>query len=133
MISRQHRFHGYSSLNYVYRRGATVRDYHLSVRYIKNSRRSAYRAAVIVSRKVNKSAVVRNRIRRRLYEIIRSLDAKITEPYDVVLTVFSDQVAELPAEKLERIMLQLCTKAGIIGENNQTDTLGHGIVTRKTG
>jgi ribonuclease P protein component len=115
MISRQHRFHGYKSLNFVYRRGATMRDYHLALRYTRNPRRSTHRVAVIVSRKVDKSAVRRNRIRRRLYEVIRLHESAINDPYDILLTVFSSQLADMPAEKLTRIVLALCRKAGVIG------------------
>src|ERR1700691_5736781 len=95
MISRQHRFHGYNSLNFVYRNGQTVRNQLISLKFIVNGRQTTYRAAVIVSRKVQKSAVARNRIRRRIYEIIRASEADITGNYDIVLTVFSEQVAEL--------------------------------------
>jgi len=39
-------------------------------------------------------SVARNRMRRRLYEAIRQLEERITEPYDIVITVFSDAVLE---------------------------------------
>jgi ribonuclease P protein component len=133
MIARSHRFHGYNSLNLVYRRGATVRDYHMSLRYLRNSRRSTYRVAVIVSRKVHKSAVQRNRVRRRIYEIIRLHGAAITEPYDLVFTVFSDQLEELPSDQLARIVLGLCRKAGVLGAAGPGVHPGHGIVTRERG
>jgi ribonuclease P protein component len=64
----------------------------------------------VVSRKVHKSAVVRNRIRRRIYEIVRRADAQPVSGTDLVFTVFSDQLAELPAPKLERAILELLEK-----------------------
>ena len=133
MISRQHRFHGYNSLNYVYRQGATVRDYYMSLRFIRNPRRSTHRVAVIVSRKVHKSAVQRNKIRRRLYEIVRLHEAAITGPFDVVVTVFSDQLAVMPAEKLSKSLVELCKKAGILSSADHLPSSGHGIVTRERG
>ena len=69
---------------------------------------------MVVGRKVQKSAVVRNLIRRRLYEIIRTHQAAIVEPYDIVLTVFSEQLAELPAAKLSAQVVGLLTEAGIL-------------------
>jgi len=114
MISKQHRFHGYTSLSYVYRHGSTVRNQQLAIKYVRNGRQASYRAAVVVGRKVQKSAVVRNLIRRRLYEIIRTHQAGIVEPYDLVLTVFSEQVAELPAAKLAGQVVGLLTEAGIL-------------------
>lgn len=112
MISRQHRFHGYGSLKFVYKKGSVVRGQYIAVRYASNARRKTYRAAVVVSRKVHKSAVVRNRIRRRLYEIIR-LQVPSSVTSDIVINVFSDQIATLPADKLQQIVASQLRQAGI--------------------
>ena len=104
MIGKTHRFHGHNSLNYVYRQGATVRGPLTALKYARNDRRSVYRVAVVVSRKVHKNAVVRNRIRRRLYEQIRLISDQIIEPYDIVFTVFHDTIAELPTEELSKLV-----------------------------
>ena len=114
MITRKHRFHGYGSLRYVYQHGKTVRGQASSLKFISNPRRTTYRLAVVVSKKVSKSAVVRNRIRRRLYESIRRHEANITQPYDLVLTVFAEQMAVIPAEELESIVLDQLKQAKII-------------------
>ena len=114
MLSRIHRFHGYGSLRYVYRNGRTVRGQLCSLKYSPNPKRGNYRLAVVVSRKVNKSAVVRNRIRRRLYEVVRGIEDKITGPYDIVLTVFHDSVADIPADQLTSQVRDLLKQAGII-------------------
>jgi ribonuclease P protein component len=100
MISRTNRFHGYNSLRYVYRHGSISRGALFAVKAAENSRRKNYRVAVVVSRKVNKSAVARNRIRRRLYEIGRELGQDISQPYDIVITVFHDTVLETPHKEL---------------------------------
>lgn len=100
MIGRAHRFHGYGSLRYVYEHGRTVRGPLVSLRYSTNDRRQDYRLAVVVSKKVNKSAVARNRIRRRLYEIVRQNPP--IGGLDLVLTVFSDKVAELSSPELTK-------------------------------
>ncbi|MDB5181482.1 MAG: putative Ribonuclease [Candidatus Saccharibacteria bacterium] len=131
MIARPNRFHGINSLRHVYARGQTVRASLLSVRYLANDRRSAYRAAVVVSRKVHKSAVVRNRIRRRIYEIIRRHAAEITRPYDIVVTVFSEQVAEMDANSLEAMVLGQLEKAEIIREPASAAKGPHAIVEPK--
>ena len=141
MIIRTHRFHGYNALRHVYSRGLTARGPLVTVKYLANPRRSSYRAAVVVSRKVHKSAVVRNRIRRRLYEIIRGQEAGISEPYDIVVTVFSDQIATMDAAELRQLVVSLLRKSGIVGSEPQasgpgpqvteTDTGDHGIVDAK--
>jgi len=124
MISRAHRFHGYNALKYVYGHGQTVRGQLLATKYIVNRRRSSYRAAVVVSRKVHKSAVVRSRIRRRIYEIIRTNAEHITGPYDIVILVFSENVATLESSKLRETVLEQLERADVI-------TDGHAIVNTK--
>lgn len=114
MIIRTHRFHGYNSLRHVYSRGTTVRGSFLALKYIVNQRRSSYRAAVVVSRKVHKSAIVRNRIRRRIYEVIRNNQAGISQPYDIVITVFNEQLATMPASELQAAVIELLYKASIL-------------------
>ncbi len=114
MISKTHRFHGHNSLNYVYRNGQTVRGPLTAVKYAKNARRQTYRVAVVVSKKVHKSEVVRNRIRRRLYEQVRLVSSQITEPYDIVFTVFHDTITELPTEELAKLVHAQLHQAEII-------------------
>ena len=100
MIGRKNRFHGYGSLRQVYRAGRMARGPLFGMKAVANPRRDSYRAAVVVSRKVSKSAVVRNRIRRRLYSSIQELAGRFAAPHDIVITVFSSTVAELPAAEL---------------------------------
>lgn len=113
MIGTRHRFHGHSSLGFVYRRGAVVRTPQLTLRFIRNPKRSTYRLAVIVSRKVYKSAVARNRVRRRLYEIIRAHEGRIAESYDIVVTVVSDDVMAMAVDRLASQVLDMLSKAHI--------------------
>ncbi len=106
MIARGHRFHGHGSLNRVYRGGKIARGPYLSVKYSPApSAVGKFRAAVVVSKKVSKSAVVRNRIRRRVYEILRLEAPKITEPYDIVVTVFHERVASVSFDDLRKSLI----------------------------
>lgn len=113
MIARSHRFHGLGSLRFVFKKGETVRAPHCSLRYTTNNRRSTFRLAVVVSRKVHKNAVVRNRIRRRVYEAFRTNEKNVTKPLDLVISVYDDQFADMPSEKLQKIILELLKKANI--------------------
>jgi|AntRauTorcE11897_2_1112592.scaffolds.fasta_scaffold00129_40 ribonuclease P protein component len=122
MIKKQYRFHGYNSLQSVYRRGKTVRGPLTSLKYMRNDRRQHYRLAVVVSKKVHKSAVKRNRIRRRLYEAVRLLEPRITQPYDIVLTVFHENVATIPAEEVRKLVFTQLKQAGIIDPSRKSTT-----------
>ncbi len=127
MISRSNRFHGHGSLQYMYKRGKAVRGPAISLRYCPNERRQSYRLAVVVSRKVSKSAVVRNRIRRRLYENVRILSISFTGVYDCALLVYDEKVADMPADKLTTEVKELFKKAHIISGHPKT----HAIVKTK--
>jgi ribonuclease P protein component len=111
MINVRHRFHGHNSLRRVYSGGQTARGSFVNLKYLGRGSGRPYRAAVVVSRKVHKSAVVRNRIRRRIYEIIRQADRQLTDSQDLIFTVFSEQAADMPAAKLTAAVEGLLQKA----------------------
>jgi ribonuclease P protein component len=114
VISSKHRFHGRAALRFVYQNGRVVRGPFFSVKYAPNPRLKEYRAAVVVSKKVNKSAVARNRIRRRIYETLRGVEARITPPTDIVITVFNGNLDELEPDKLERQLKEQLKAAKIL-------------------
>ena len=111
MFAKSHRFHGYGSLKGVYQRGQSIRGGMISLKYLRRDATKPYRVAVVVSKKVNKSAVKRNRIRRRVYEQVRLADVTIEPGTDLVFTVFSDQIAEIGAAKLQKAIQELLQKA----------------------
>ena len=111
MIARKNRFHGHGSLRFVYKNGKVVRSQLYLIKYCLNPKRSQYRLAVVVSKKVHKSAVVRNRIRRRIYEIVRNL--KISTPLDIVFVIFDEQVACMDAAELSDLVDRQFTSAHI--------------------
>jgi len=111
MITSGHRFHGYGSLRGVYQRGQSLRGPLVSLKFNQRDPDRPYRVAVVVSRKVNKSAVVRNRIRRRIYEMVRVAGDSITPGTDLVFTVFDDQIAAVPVPKLQASIDDLLQKA----------------------
>ncbi|HXY18133.1 MAG TPA: ribonuclease P protein component [Candidatus Nitrosopolaris sp.] len=112
MISRTHRFHGRASLRFVHQRGKTSRGPFFLVKVALNPRRTNYRVAVVVSAKVHKSAVVRNRIRRRLYSAVRQ--QTISQPYDIVINVFDSKVADQPPKDLLRLVKRQLSAAGVL-------------------
>lgn len=116
MISTKHRFHGYGSLKRVYQKGQTVRGQAFSIKYLLNPKRKTYRLSVVVSRKISKSAVARNRIRRRLYEVVRSFEEDIIQPYDIVLNVYSDSILGEPAGALQRQVKSQLKSADILAK-----------------
>jgi ribonuclease P protein component len=114
MINRKHRFHGHNALRYVYQHGQTTRGSLLSIKSTINERQPSYRLAVVVSKKVSKSAVVRNRIRRRIYEIVRQHEGQISQPYDLVISVFHEKIKDMPAPELTKLVTTQLKQAKII-------------------
>ena len=114
MISAKYRFHGYGSLNYLHRNGKTVRGKMMSVRFTPNTKRQNPRFAVVVSKKVYKSAVKRNRIRRRIYEIIRNYIGEKPPVIDIAIMVYAPEVLNLPHDELKTQIEFLLKEAGFI-------------------
>jgi len=127
VIGRTNRFHGRGSLRRHYGHSKSVRSTVFALRYCPNERRKTYRLAIVVSRKVNKSAVVRNRIRRRLYECVRILSSNFTGPHDLALIVYDEKLAAMPYAQLEQELVKLFQKAGLTTAN----TPRHAIVESK--
>lgn len=69
--------------------------------------------AVVVSKKVVKSAVARNRIRRRVYEAVRKELPGIQPSKDIVLIVFSSEVQTIEHDELTETIEYLFDQAGI--------------------
>jgi ribonuclease P protein component len=130
MIIKAHRFHGYGSLRGVYQRGQNVRGQHVSLKFGPRAGNKPYRVAVVVSRKVSKSAVIRNRIRRRIYEAVRRTESAIAPSTDLVFTVFDEKVANVEASKLEATIAELLQKTSQRASSLQTP-VKHAIVKGK--
>ena len=113
MLQQRYRFHGYGGLRYLYRHASAERSRLLTVKYVANRRRRMPRIAVVVSKKVHKSAVGRNRIRRRIYEILRQHVPYFTGVYDVALIITSSEVLTTPHEELALVVTNLLVRAGI--------------------
>lgn len=95
----------------MYKLGKSIRGDVISLKYRIDERSDHIRVAVVVSKKVSKSAVLRNRMRRRVFEIIREHMAEITPGFEAVFGVFDSSVATMPHEDLEKHVMSLVEKA----------------------
>lgn len=86
---------------------------YMTVRATKNPKRKHSRFAVVVSKKVMKSAVGRNRIRRRLYEILRRNLENISQGHDIVLLVSHPEIRTMSSTELEEMVVSQLTQAKI--------------------
>lgn len=113
MIPSPFRFHGHNSLRYVYTNGKAVRSQPLTIKWVKNSHRTKPRVSVVVSKKVIKGAVGRNRIRRRIYEYMRTHLDQLNDVYDIVVITTSPELRDMPYNELSELIDGLFAKAGV--------------------
>ena len=100
MLNKKYRFHSRGGVRYVYQKGETVRSPKMSLVFVDNER-GFTRVGVVVSKKVEKTAVGRNRIRRRIYEAIRNNFDLLPKKRDYIFVVYSKAVLKIPFNELE--------------------------------
>ena len=110
MLNQKYRFHSRGGVKYVYRHGKTVRQPKISLVFYQNAR-GGQRFAVVVSKKVFKHAVDRNRVRRRLYEAVRLNLEAFPPRQDYILVVYSRDFRNMPFVDLESIVRELAARA----------------------
>jgi ribonuclease P protein component len=109
MLAAKNRFHGYGSLRKVYSSGNNVRSSLFGLKFYSRDNNKPYRVSVVVGRKVNKSAVVRNRIRRVIYEAVRN-SPNLYDSIDLVFIVYSDKIIETQTKEVQDIVNELLKK-----------------------
>lgn len=94
----------------VYKRGRSFSN-ELLVLYVYNKRSDVSRVGVSVSKKVGKS-VIRNKVRRRIYEVYRLNSDKIKQGYDLVF-IARNLIKNKSYFEIEKSVINLLNKAGI--------------------
>lgn len=110
MISRKYRFHSRGGVRATYQKGKTVRTPLISLVYAPNTHHHQ-RFGVVVSKKTLKSAVGRNRIRRRVYEAIRLELPEFTYHLDCIFVIYSQSVATMPFRELRSLIHDLLARS----------------------
>ena len=113
MLSKKYRFHSRGGVRYTYQNGKTIRGSKISLVFADNSRnKQSY--AVVVSKKILKSAVGRNRIRRRVYEAIRLELPKIQKPVDCIFIIYSKEILSIDFKEIQKNIRDLLKEANIL-------------------
>ena len=113
MLKHDHRFHGYNALRFVYKNGTAIHGHYFTIKSLKNPRRTSSRVAIVVSKKVLKSAVGRNRIRRRLYELFREEIGNLQEGFDIVCIVTSADPRSMETDILRKSLQDALGQSGL--------------------
>ena len=90
-----------------------MRSRYATLKSVENRHRSQPRVAVVISKKVLKSAVRRNRVRRRIYEHVRLQFPHIKQNHDIAIIVTSSEFLTMPAAELQTNIEQLLSQADL--------------------
>ena len=113
MLASNHRLRKAYEISRVYKKGAYGGSGGVISLKAASNGRSYSRVVVVVGKKVDKRAVVRNRIRRRLAEELRARWATVRAGYDIVISVHSD-MSTLPVPQLRSHLTRALDRAGVI-------------------
>ncbi len=106
MLEKKYRFHSRGGGRYVYQKGKTIRLPKMSLVFADNTR-GFTRFAVVISKKIEKSAVKRNRIRRRVYEALRLNIDSIPKEKDYIFIIYTKDLIKTPFNELEKMLKKL--------------------------
>ena len=116
MLAAKYRFHGRAALKYIFGHGKTYRFKSLSLRIAENPRRQTSRVAVVISKKVIKASPKRNRVRRRIFEVLRNEWGSIKPGLDIVLSVYDPSILVIDHAELVTEILKALKQANALVE-----------------
>jgi ribonuclease P protein component len=111
-MHRKLRLRKREDFNVVYRYGRSFANSQFVVYWRKRSQKGSFRMGVSASSKLG-GAVVRNRLRRMVKEIVRLNAAKLFEDTDLILIVRKPALS-LPYKEMEGSILHVLRKAGLL-------------------
>jgi len=101
----------------VYRHGRSFANHQFVVYWFRKKEVEQFRVGISVSKKVG-NAVVRNRMRRMVKEIVRHHDAELIEHIDLVFIVRKGAIT-MPYKDMERSVLHVLRKASLLKTSNR--------------
>lgn len=111
MFAQRNRIKKKKDFQTVFKQGQGFRQGFLYLK-IRNNNLKSTRFGFVVSKKFSKKAVERNKIKRRLRELVRTKLAEIKKGIDMIIVVMPG--AENDFQKLEKTIDKLFKKASII-------------------
>lgn len=108
MLKKENRFQGNKAINAVIKKGFSSYEQNIKLKYISNPNQKLSKFAVVVSKKVNKSAVARNKIRRRIYSALKP-QLKYKGLY--IIFIYSNNFKTLKFSIIETIIENLFKKS----------------------
>ena len=117
MLKRINRLKKRYQFNYVYRAGEHFSSEHI-VLYVVASKTKNIKVGLAVTKKIG-HAVVRNRVRRRLREVIKSQIPNLKQTFNIII-VARENITSASFEKLSIEFTKLLKKANLIKDEENT-------------
>ncbi|MCC7543596.1 ribonuclease P protein component [bacterium] len=112
MLARASRLRRNRDIVRVLKRGRILRTSHLKLYALSSSLQNS-RATVVISKKVDKRATVRNRNRRRVIEIVRELLPQLQGHFDILIYINAD-LKDVGSADLRREVGEGLKKQGVL-------------------
>ncbi|HSX41112.1 MAG TPA: ribonuclease P protein component [Candidatus Saccharimonadales bacterium] len=112
MLASQYRLKKSREITRVLQRGVFKSVGVMTIKFHKNGQDFS-RVAIVVSKKVSKKAVVRNKIRRRISGVLEDKWGTVAGGYDIVMVVRED-ISELAAPQLASRVVSLFERSQIV-------------------
>ena len=115
MLKRINRLKKRYQFNYVYKSGEHFSGEHM-ILYVVASKTKSIKVGLAVTKKVGK-AVIRNRVRRQLREIIKKQVPTLKQSYNIIV-VARDNITSASFDVLSNEFSKLIKKANLINEES---------------
>jgi ribonuclease P protein component len=112
MLPRKNSLKKEKDFKRVFQKGRSFKGPSLSLRIAKNGL-DINRIGLMVSRRISKKAVVRNKIRRRLSELIEARIPELKKGYDIIL-IAGPETEKKSFKELGAALDKIFQKAGLI-------------------
>jgi len=112
MLPKQHRLKKQKDFEKIFEQGRGARQEEIIIRFLPNQKEFS-RFGFIVSKKVSKKAVIRNRIKRLLREAIRYILPDLKQGFDVVVIALSG-IEKKNFHQIKEMLFNIFNKVDLI-------------------
>jgi ribonuclease P protein component len=116
-VQKSLRLRNRADFSRVYRHGKSFANHQFVVYWFRKKEVEQFRVGISVSKKVG-NAVVRNRMRRLVKEIVRHHEADLIQHVDLVFIVRKGAL-NMPYQELERSILHVLRKASLLSSSRR--------------
>lgn len=109
MLSREKRLRNEKDIQLVFKKGRSIFDKFCGIKFSKNGKELS-RMTVVVGSKIDKSAVVRNRLKRQYRAIMHEIWGDLEMGFDIILLPSKNSI-EIDFQKKREELLKVLNKA----------------------